>query len=70
MISQANRRPGHATCLSAIRSKPFAPVFTFQIKPLRFNKLLAAIHYIISSTPPNYNKKFIFACFCPQNGVK
>ena len=30
MISQANRRPGHATCLSAIRSKPFAPVLTFQ----------------------------------------
>ncbi len=30
MINQANRRPGHATCLSAIRSKPFAPIFTFQ----------------------------------------
>ena len=30
MISQANRRPGHATCLSAIRSKPFAPILTFQ----------------------------------------
>jgi hypothetical protein len=30
MISQANRRPGHASCLSTIRSKPFAPVFTFQ----------------------------------------
>ncbi len=30
MISQANRRPGHATWLSAIRSKPFAPVFTCQ----------------------------------------
>jgi len=30
MISQANRHPGHATCLSAIRSKPFAPILTFQ----------------------------------------
>ena len=31
MISQANRRPGHAACPSTIRSKPFAPLFTFQI---------------------------------------
>ena len=27
MINQANRRPGHASYPSAIRSKPFAPVF-------------------------------------------
>lgn len=33
MISQANRRPGYATCLSTIRSKPFAPGFNFQIPP-------------------------------------
>ncbi len=36
MISQANWRPGHATWLSAIRSKPFAPVFTFQSYVLKF----------------------------------
>lgn len=29
MINQANRRPGHASYPSAIRSKPFAPVFTY-----------------------------------------
>jgi hypothetical protein len=34
MISQANRHPGHATYLSDIRSKPFAPVFTCQIRSL------------------------------------
>ena len=28
MINQANRRPGHAAYPSAIRSKPFAPVFS------------------------------------------
>ena len=30
VISQANRHPGHAARLSAIRSKPFAPIFTFK----------------------------------------
>ena len=30
MISQANRRPGHAACLSTIRSKPFAPYSLFK----------------------------------------
>jgi hypothetical protein len=30
MINQANRRPGHAAYPSTIRSKPFAPVFTYR----------------------------------------
>jgi len=29
MINQANRRPGHAASPSTIRSKPFAPVFSY-----------------------------------------
>jgi hypothetical protein len=29
MINQANRHPGHAAWLSAIRSKPFAPNIQF-----------------------------------------
>ena len=33
MINQANRRPGHASYPSAIRSKPFAPVFTYEKEP-------------------------------------
>jgi hypothetical protein len=46
MISQANRRPGHATCLSAIRSKPFAPVLTFQYShPCRYLNPFSCIYY-------------------------
>jgi len=57
MISQANRRPGHATWLSAIRSKPFAPIFTFQI---RFPTLTPEILYhIVSNTTLPDNKKFV-----------
>jgi hypothetical protein len=42
MISQANRHPGHATHLSDIRSKPFAPVFTCQIHSLLLENCLQA----------------------------
>jgi len=37
MISQANRRPGHAACPSIIRSKPFAPIFTFHKRAYFFD---------------------------------
>ena len=48
MINQAHRRPGHATCFSAIRSKPFAPVFTFQELQLLLEKLFSTVsHYTI-----------------------
>jgi len=56
MINQANRRPGHATCLSTIRSKPFAPVFTFQ-------KSHTCTMYIISRISPSRNKSLFLAVF-------
>jgi len=71
MISQANRRPGHAACLSAIRSKPFAPVFTFQ----KTTCTCALLHYIANYAKLQQN--FIFGLFfrkdntfftvCPEN---
>jgi len=45
MISQANRHPGHATYLSDIRSKPFAPVFTFQIRLSDIPHLRPQVHF-------------------------
>lgn len=69
MISQANRRPGHATWLSDIRSKPFAPVFTCQKNSLAqreslFPNYIDILLYITS----NYNKSFHMvkaaACSC------
>jgi len=61
MISQANRHPGRATCLSAIRSKPFAPVLTFQSRqgwpsPQLNPCLLPALcSTIITKSAPNRN---------------
>jgi len=65
MINQANRRPGHATWLSAIRSKPFAPIFTFQKSLLRLCKTFAASYHIISFNTPNCNKSLFLLFFPP-----
>ena len=46
MISQANRHPGHAAYPSTIRSKPFAPIFTYA----RATKL--SCHYTRSYAGP------------------
>jgi cellulose synthase/poly-beta-1,6-N-acetylglucosamine synthase-like glycosyltransferase len=60
MINQANRRPGYATCLSVIRSKPFAPIFTFQKSRSRGSILLFATIYYYIVYYAKVQEKFIF----------
>ena len=61
MISQANLRPGHASWLSTIRSKPFAPLFTYQS---RSSMPDAPINGII---PPFTHR--LKKCFVPAQGA-
>jgi len=63
MISQANRRPEHAAYLSAIRSKPFAPIFTFQICSVMRKDSNLALNNIIPFITLHYKKSLFLAAF-------